>query len=83
MSRSQSLVRDHQGEWLLGLTGVLSVVFGLLLIIFPGAGALTVVWLIGVYALVFGVVLVGLALRLRGRSQERIRSHGPGPALSG
>ena len=83
MSRSQSLVRDHQGEWLLGLTGVLSVVFGLLLIIFPGAGALTVVWLIGIYALVFGVVLVGLALRLRNWSQEGIRSCGPGAALLG
>jgi uncharacterized membrane protein HdeD (DUF308 family) len=66
------LRREITGEWLLGLTGVLSVVFGLLLIIVPGAGALTVVWLIGTYALVFGVVLVGLALRLRGRSQERI-----------
>ena len=77
------LRREITGEWLLGLTGVLSVVFGLLLIIFPGAGALTVVWLIGVYALVFGVVLVGLALRLRGRSQEGIGSRGPGAAFSG
>jgi uncharacterized membrane protein HdeD (DUF308 family) len=64
------LRREITGEWLLGLTGVLS-------------GALTVVWLIGIYALVFGVVLVGLALRLRGRSQEGIRSRGPGTALSG
>jgi hypothetical protein len=70
------LRREITDEWLLGLSGVLSVVFGLLLIIFPRAGALTVVWLIGVYALVFGVVLVGLALRLRGRSQEGIRSRG-------
>ena len=77
------LRREIRGEWLLALTGVLSVVFGLLLFIFPGAGALTVVWLIGVYALVFGVVLVGLALRLRGRSQEGIGSRGPGAAFSG
>src|SRR3954453_20257347 len=77
------LRQEITGEWLLGLTGVLSVVFGLLLIIFPGAGALTGVWLMGGSALVFGVVLVGLALRLRGRSQERIRSRGPGAALSG
>ena len=77
------LRREITGEWLLGLTGVLSVVFGLLLIIFPGAGALTVVWLIGIYALVFGVLLVGLALRLRGRSPEGMRSGGPGAAMSG
>jgi uncharacterized membrane protein HdeD (DUF308 family) len=65
------LRREIRGEWLLGLTGVLSVVFGLLLIIFPGAGALTVVWLIGIYALVFGFLLLGLAWRLRG-----LRQHG-------
>ena len=52
-------------------SGVLSVVFGLLLFIFPGAGALTVVWLIGIYALVFGFLLLGLAWRLRG-----LRQHG-------
>ncbi|HWE62713.1 MAG TPA: HdeD family acid-resistance protein [Chloroflexota bacterium] len=67
------LRREIRGEWLLGLSGVLSVLFGLLLIAFPGAGALTVVWLIGAYALVFGVVLVGLALRLRNWGHERIR----------
>jgi uncharacterized membrane protein HdeD (DUF308 family) len=77
------LRQEITGEWLLGLTGVLSVVFGLLLITFPGAGALTVVWLIGIYALVFGVLLVGLALRLRGRSPEGMRSRGPGAAMSG
>jgi len=76
------LRQEITGEWLLGLTGVLSVVFGLLLIIFPGAGALTVVWLIGIYALVFGLLLVGLALRLRSASQEGIRSRGPGAAVS-
>src|SRR2546421_11839512 len=77
------LRQEITGEWLLALTGVLSVVFGLLLIIFPWAGALTVVWLIGIYALVFGVLLVGLALRLRGRSPEGMRSGGPGAAMSG
>jgi uncharacterized membrane protein HdeD (DUF308 family) len=50
------------------------VLFGLLLIAFPGAGALTVVWLIGAYALIFGVLLVGLALRLRGISQLGVGS---------
>jgi uncharacterized membrane protein HdeD (DUF308 family) len=52
-------------EWLLILSGIASVVFGVLLFVFPGAGALSLVWLIGVYAVIFGVLLIGLALRLR------------------
>jgi uncharacterized membrane protein HdeD (DUF308 family) len=52
-------------EWLLGLSGLLSVLFGLAVVIFPGAGALALVWLIGLYALVFGALLIGLGLRLR------------------
>jgi uncharacterized membrane protein HdeD (DUF308 family) len=58
-------------EWLLGIAGVASVVFGVLLVAFPGAGALTVVWLIGIYALVFGLLLLGLAWRLRDLRQHR------------
>jgi uncharacterized membrane protein HdeD (DUF308 family) len=41
------------------------VLFGALLLINPGAGALAVVWLIGAYAIVFGVLLLGLGFRLR------------------
>jgi uncharacterized membrane protein HdeD (DUF308 family) len=54
-------------EWLLGLSGLLSIVFGLLLIVRPGEGALALVWLIGSYAIIFGVLLIALALRLRAR----------------
>ena len=54
-----------EGEWLLVLSGILSVVFGVLLIAQPVVGALTVLWLIGVYAIADGVTLVALAFRLR------------------
>ncbi len=52
-------------EWLLALGGVASIALGLLLVAFPGAGALGVVLWIGAYALVFGVLLSVLAFRLR------------------
>ena len=52
-------------EWMLILGGAASVIFGVLLILFPGAGALSVIWLIGAYALFFGILMIGLALRLR------------------
>ena len=53
------------GEWVLALTGVLSVGLGMLLLLFPGPGALSLVWLIGAYALAFGILLLVLAFRLR------------------
>jgi len=68
------LHRAH-GEWLLVLNGVLSVLFGLLVIVWPGAGVLTLLWLIGTYSIVFGVVLLVLAFRLRnlhGRARQSV-----------
>jgi uncharacterized membrane protein HdeD (DUF308 family) len=59
------LRRVIDNEWFLGLTGLVSVIAGVLLIVFPGAGILSVLWLIGGYAVVFGVLLIALGLRLR------------------
>jgi uncharacterized membrane protein HdeD (DUF308 family) len=64
------LRRVLHNEWLLILSGAASVIFGLLLIIFPGTGALAVVALIGIYAIIFGALLLGLAWRLRGMAQR-------------
>jgi uncharacterized membrane protein HdeD (DUF308 family) len=55
------------GEWMLALSGVLSIALGVLLILSPVTGALAVVLWIGAYALVSGVLLVALSLRLRAR----------------
>ena len=52
-------------EWALILSGALSVIFGVLLLAQPSAGALAVVWLIGIYAILFGIVLLIFAWRLR------------------
>src|SRR5262245_3912395 len=59
------LRHEIRDEWLMALIGVLSIVFGFLLVAFPLAGALSVVWIIGTYALVIGVVMIALAFKLR------------------
>ena len=65
------------GEWLLAVGGMISILFGLTLLIFPAAGAVAVVWLIGIYSLVAGVMLLALAFRLRSFS-----NHGKHDVLS-
>lgn len=57
--------RYISGEWLLFLSGAVSVLFGVLLFIFPGAGALSLIAFIGAFAILFGSLLIVLALRLR------------------
>ena len=52
-------------EWLLALSGVASLLFGFLAILLPLAGAVAIALGIGIYALVFGVLLIGLGFRLR------------------
>src|SRR5829696_4846109 len=60
------LRQEIVGEWALGLSGALSVIFGILLVVLPApAGLLSLVWLIGAYALAFGALVLVLAFRLR------------------
>jgi uncharacterized membrane protein HdeD (DUF308 family) len=59
------LRRAISNEFGLIIGGILSVLFGIVLLAAPGAGALAVVFIIGVYAVVFGIALLGLAWRLR------------------
>jgi uncharacterized membrane protein HdeD (DUF308 family) len=61
-----ALRRQIEGEWALILGGVLSVIFGIILAVLPGVGLLSLVWLVGLYAILFGIALIVLAFRVRG-----------------
>jgi uncharacterized membrane protein HdeD (DUF308 family) len=63
-----------KNEFLMILGGILSIAFGVLLFMQPEAGALSVVWIIGIYALVFGVLFISLGFRLRGIGHRMERS---------
>jgi uncharacterized membrane protein HdeD (DUF308 family) len=59
------LRREIRNEWLLVLAGAFSLLFGVALLVRPGDGAIAITWLIGWYAILNGVLLASLALRLR------------------
>jgi uncharacterized membrane protein HdeD (DUF308 family) len=59
------LRKEIRGEWVLALIGIASILFAALVVLFPGEGAVAIVWAIGAYAVVFGILLVALGLRLR------------------
>jgi len=59
------LRKEIKGEWLLILAGLASIVLGVLLMAFPGPGALALLWIIATYAIIFGCILVLLAFRIR------------------
>ena len=59
------LRKEIDNEWLLILGGIISVLFGVSMMVAPGAGALALVWVIGAYSVVMGAIFVALALRLR------------------
>jgi len=71
-------------EWLLSVTGVLSLVFAALLVISPRAGALAITWLIGWYAVISGGLVLALAYQLRvlQSSLERRGSNRPREATA-
>jgi uncharacterized membrane protein HdeD (DUF308 family) len=78
IAASIRLRKQIKGEWVLAVSGVLSIVFGALLLAFPGAGALTVVLWIGAYALVFGILLIALGIRLRQWARATLQRDMPG-----
>jgi uncharacterized membrane protein HdeD (DUF308 family) len=66
------LRRVLERDWALGLSGVFSVVFGVLAIVHPGAGALSVLWMIAAYAIVFGLSLIAAGVRVRSFAPRKV-----------
>lgn len=64
------LRKEIRGEWLLGLAGLVSLLFGVFVIAVPGAGALALVWLVSLYAIATGILFIVLGFKLRSRDGE-------------
>jgi len=60
------LRHEIEDEWLLIAAGILSVLFGVAILLKPGAGALALAWAIGTFAILSGILLVAFALRIKG-----------------
>ncbi len=69
------LRREINHEWLLIIAGLLSVLFGVVILLYPGAGALALLWLIGGYAILLGLLMIWLSLRLRTMAAKQGASH--------
>lgn len=64
------LRKEIKGEWVVALSGVFSLILGVLFAFAPDAGAVALVWSWGAYTTAFGLLLIWLGFRLRARHQE-------------
>lgn len=78
------LRRVCEGEMLLATAGCVSIVFGALMVVWPRTAMITMAWLVGIYAALFGVLLLALAVRLRrlGRTEDEGRRPATLPTLT-
>jgi uncharacterized membrane protein HdeD (DUF308 family) len=53
------------GEWMLVLSGIVSILFGVMVFAFPLAGAVGISWILGAYAMTAGIILISLGVKLR------------------
>jgi uncharacterized membrane protein HdeD (DUF308 family) len=68
------LRKEIDNEWMLALSGVASLLFGLVLFILqPAVGGALIIWLIAAYAIAFGILFIFLGLRLRGMSNSTMQ----------
>ncbi len=70
LSAALRLNADH-GRWWLALGGLVSMIYGALLIFAPFVGALVLTWWLGAYAIVFGFALIAVAIKLHARRDEQ------------
>jgi uncharacterized membrane protein HdeD (DUF308 family) len=77
------LRRAIRGEWALALSGLLSIALGVMLMVFPVAGALALVLWVGAYMFIIGAVLVALSLRLRSWGRRELGRGVLGPVGAG
>lgn len=77
------LRKEIQGEWWLVLSGILSLLAAVALMWNPMAGALALVWVIGIYAIIMGIAEIGAGFRLHafGRRWEARRTGAPAPSM--
>jgi uncharacterized membrane protein HdeD (DUF308 family) len=68
------LRRELEKEWLLAVSGLLSILLGVILVVAPGAGALAVLWWIGAFAILFGVLTIALGFRLKAVRDRFVRA---------
>ncbi|MFI7129623.1 HdeD family acid-resistance protein [Nonomuraea sp. NPDC050153] len=59
------LRKTIDNEWMLIIGGILSVIFGILLLIWPAAGLVSLAWLVGVFAILYGIAMVALSFRVK------------------
>lgn len=72
VSKIASALRGRtEHEWLMVASGVLAVIFGVVLAVLPGAGLLAFVWVIAIYAIAVGISFITYAYRLRMRELHR------------
>lgn len=74
------LRNQSEGEWVLAFSGIASLIFGAMIVAWPRAGAVALVWILAIYGLVFGALLIGLGLRLRTLRHQPIEAATPGAA---
>jgi len=72
ISAAIRLRKEIDNEWMLGLAGFVSIALGGLMLFRPDAGAISIIWWIGAYAAFFGLLLVGLGIKLRAVHQQRL-----------
>jgi uncharacterized membrane protein HdeD (DUF308 family) len=73
-------LRRTHGRWLMGVGGVVSVIWGVLVALLPAISAIVLTWWLGAYAIIFGAALIGLAIRLR---RQRAPTSGSRPVAQG